>query len=447
MNLTGNSGWNFSDVLPYFKKSENNLDRSFAEDEEFHSVGGYQSVSRFPYQDANVRSVVQAFKELGYKEMDYNANPTKDPGVMIVQAFQENGERRSSNKAFLSPVKNRKNLKVITGVRVTKVLIHPGNKTAYGVEYISETGRKVRIQAFASKEVIVSGGVFGSPQLLMLSGIGPKDTLEKLGIHVIQELKVGQNMQDHVGTTGLEFLLNDSCIMHEGKLLRDAVLYSGSKNRGPWSATGVMQVVAFSSSPLASYPDIQYYVLPKIRKNQTHDATIGSPWCYYNKLTLVPVALRPISRGRVTINSTDPFQLPLVYTNAFKDQHELDVITYACKLGMKLGNTTAFIEAGITLDRTPLDGCTHIEYGSDEYFECVSRVWTHSVNHPIGTNKMGPPGDRDAVVDPELKVFGVKNLRVIDASVMPFIVSGNTNAGTVMIAEKGADMIKQAHIN
>lgn len=432
-------------MLPYFKKSENNLDKSFAADKKYHAVGGYQSIGRFPYQDANVKSIVQAYKQLGYKEIDYNANPTNDPGVMIVQAFQENGERRSTNTAFLSPVRDRNNLKVITGVRATRILIHAGNKTAYGVEYVSETERRVKIKAFASREVILSGGVFGSPQLLMLSGIGPKDALKKLGIDVIQDLKVGRNLQDHVGTTGLEYLLNDSCIIHEGELGRDAMAYSES-NRGPWSATGVMQVVAFTSSPGASYPDIQYYVLPRVRQNQTHDATIGSPWCYYNKITLVPVVLRPLSRGYVIINSTDPFQQLLVYTNAFKSQQDLDIITYSCKLAMQLEKTEAFQEAGVVLSRTPLDGCTRLEYGTDKYFDCVSRVWTHSVNHPLGTNKMGPSSDKDAVVCPELKVYGVNGLRVVDASTMPFIVSGNLNAAVIMIAEKGADMIKQSHI-
>lgn len=445
MYPTGNTGWNFSEVLPYFLKSENNLDKSFAANTKYHAVGGYQSVGRFPYQDKNVRSVIEAFKEVGYKEMDYNANPAKVPGVMLVQAFQENGERRSSNRAFLSPVRGRENLKVVTGVRATKILIDAEKKTAYGIEYVSERERKMKFQAFASKEVILSGGVFGSAQLLMLSGIGPKDTLEALGISVIQDLKVGQNMQDHVSTSGFGYLLKESCIIHEEELWRDLESYIGKSYRGPWSATGTLQLTAFASSPGASYPNIQYYPLSETRKSGVNGTSFYSLWCYYNRITFVPTPLRPKSRGYVTINSTDPFQQPVIYTNTFNDREDLDVVVYSCKLAMELEKTKAFKKAGITLDRTRPDGCTDFEYGTNEYFECVSRVLTSAVYHPVGTNKMGPSSDKNAVVDPELKVYGVNGLRVVDASIMPFIVSANTNAGTVMIAEKGADMIKKTH--
>jgi choline dehydrogenase len=152
--LQGNEGWSFRDVLPYFKKSENNLDDFIAADKERHAVGGYQSVSRFPYQDHYTGTLLQAFKELGLEEIDYNAGGGL--GVMLTQATHEDGERKNSSRAFLTPVLQRKNLKVITGGIVTKILIHPEDNTAYGVEYVSERDRSTTHQALVSKEVIVS---------------------------------------------------------------------------------------------------------------------------------------------------------------------------------------------------------------------------------------------------------------------------------------------------
>jgi choline dehydrogenase-like flavoprotein len=210
MSFQGNEIWGFREVFPYFKKSENNLEDSIAANKKHHAVGGYQSVSRFPYQDHYTDTLLHAFKELGLAEIDYNGGG--GPGVMLTQATHKNGERRSTSRAFLTPVLQRKNLKLITGGIVTKLLIHPENKAAYGVEYVSARERNTTYQAFVSKEVIVSSGAINSPQLLMLSGIGPRDTLEKLGIEVIQDLKVGRNLQDHTGSRGVQFSLNESCL-------------------------------------------------------------------------------------------------------------------------------------------------------------------------------------------------------------------------------------------
>lgn len=388
-----------------------------------------------------MKSLLQAFKELGYKETDYNAD-IEPATVMVVQATQENGERRSTNHAFLSPVRHRKNLKVVTGARVTKILIHPENKTAYGVEYVSEKERRTKFRAFVSKEVIVSGGSINSPQLLMLSGIGPKDTLEELGIDVIKDLNVGRNLQDHTSTTCVRYFVNESCIVPEGNLQRDLMAYLFQR-KGPWSATGPLQLTAFTTSSYASYPDIQYHIGSGVDPRSPGFGALRT-LCYYNQLVFLCAGLRPESRGYITINTTDPFQQPLIYSNPFNTKRDVDVVIEACKAATNLGKTVAFQESGITLDRTPLAGCTDFEFGSDEYWACAARFSVQTVYHPVGTCKMGPSTDTEAVVNPRLQVYGVKRLRVADASIMPYIVSGNTNAPTIMIAEKCSDFIKEA---
>lgn len=373
---------------------------------------------------------------MGLSEIDYNAK--SGPGVVLLQATQEGGERVSTNRAFLSPVRNRRNLQVITGARVTKILINETSRTAIGVEYVLEKDKSVTYKAFSAKEVILSAGAINSPQLLMLSGIGPKDTLEKLNINVHVDLKVGSNLQDHAGTTGVQYLFNNSC---EGDINRDNISYIHTR-RGPLSATGPLQVVAFTNSSNATYPDIQYHIFPLVKP---HSPVVpgNNIMCYYDKIAFLLTVLRPTSRGHVTLNNTDPFQQPLIFSNLLHTEEDVNITVEASKFVTRLRKTEAFRKVGTTLDTTPLAGCTDIKFGTDEYWRCTARHWVRTVFHPVGTCKMGPSTDPDAVVDATLKVHGVDKLRVADASIMPYIVSGNTNAPVIMIAEKCSDMIKR----
>jgi choline dehydrogenase len=416
--------------------SENNLDEAFSADKTYHSVGGYLSVGRFPYQDDRVKSIIEAFKQLGLKEIDYNAESV--PGVMLIQGTQQNGERMSTNRAFLSPARNRANLNVITGARVTKILLDETSKRAIGVEYVLETQRSVTHKALSAKEVILSAGAINSPQILMLSGIGPKETLENLKIKVHVDLMVGRNLQDHTGTTSVQYLFKNGC---ENDVVRDGLNYL-HRRRGPLSSTGPLQVIAFTNSRNASYPDIQYHIFPLIKPYSTIQPGMDVA-CYYDKIAFLLAVLRPTSRGHVTLNSTDPFQQPLIFSNLLHSEDDVNIAVEASRFVTRLGQTKEFREAGTILDTTPLAGCTEFTFGTDDYWRCTARNWVHTVYHPVGTCKMGPPTDPEAIVDPTLNVYGVQGLRVADASIMPYIVSGNTNAPTIMIAEKCSDMIKQ----
>ncbi|XP_069699185.1 glucose dehydrogenase [FAD, quinone]-like [Periplaneta americana] len=446
----GNPGWSFKDVLPVFKKSENNLDADIANDTKYHSVGGYLDVERFPYQDKNVYTLIKAYEELGYSQVDFNSDQVT--GIMIIQGTQRNGERRSVNRAFLEPVRYvRPNLKVITNVRVTKVLIHSENNTAYGIEYAHELNRTIKGRVLASKEVIVSGGTVNSPQILMYSGVGPQKLLQDLGIKVIKDLQVGENLQDHVSTSGIIFHLNESSriIPSEEEIKSDISKYTEANRTGPISGTGVNQLEGYIKSRYIpaneDYPDIQYFTYTNIVSDDPNNCTINMtrPLSYYNLVYYQGALVRPYSRGTIKIKSKDPFEDPLIYPNYFKDPRDIDAIIDSLNSGSSLSKTKSLTNAGYVLDKTPRKLCEHYEFGTDPYWICLAKNYTLSLYHPAGTCKMGPSNDSSAVVDSQLRVHGIKRLRVADASIMPTVLSGNLNAGIIMIAEKCADFIKK----
>jgi len=465
----GNTGWSYNETLPYFIKSENNLDPQIAADTTYHGTGGFQNVQTLPYQDINVKALIAAFREIGYRELDFNG--ADQEGVMLTQTTTRNGERQSANAAFLTPIRRvRPNLRIVTNATVTKILID-GTKRATGVQYVLEEDRNTTLTVTASKEVIVCAGAINSPQLLSLSGIGPREFLEPLGIPVIQDLSVGYNLQDHVSSGGVYYTLTDTAQVPHLNQRVDHLLQYIEKGNGPLSSTGVLQVNAFGRSQYAramgDYPDIQFTFQPQVvirnlttglTSPLTNNVTVPpgeicvvepitqEPFCYYNHIIVRPNVLRPRSRGLVKLNTTNPFDPPLVYPNYFSEPLDMQILIESLLIAARLSQTSVLRNMRYLLDITPVPGCEGPSFGSFAYWNCVIVQATETMNHHSGTCKMGPSFDRSAVVDPELRVHGIQGLRVIDASIMPYIVSGNTNAATTMIAEKGADMIKQTWI-
>jgi choline dehydrogenase-like flavoprotein len=444
--FSGNTGWAYKYVLPYFKKSEHNLDPDIAKNTKYHSTGGYLDVSRYPYVDRNTEAFYKAFREIGYDEVDLSTEHVL--GVSFTQGTLRNGERRSTNTAFLEPVrKKRRNLKVVTNVRVTKVLIDPKSKTAYGIEYSWEMKRTIQGRVLARKEVILSAGSFSSPQLLMLSGVGPKETLQGLGIPVLQDCKVGFNLQDHFTAPGLHFDLNneDETTDINSKLLSDALKYIQPQKSGIWTGIQTAQVTANIKTKYCNnfteYPDVQIMLNPGSSCTDYPTANL----CY-NIVHFQPMILRPKSRGHITIRSRDPFAEPLIYLNYFNASEDIDVILDSFKVAKLLGSTKALQEIGITLNTTFQPTREEIETGSNRLWQRPPKKFAYSIYHASGTCKMGPDNDPDAVVDPHFNVYGIKQLRVVDASIMPKIVSGNLNAAVIMIGEKGADEIKKSYL-
>lgn len=448
----GNRGWSYTNVLPYFIKSEDNRNLEKVE-AYYHGTGGYQTVEYFPYQDENTIAIIKAYEELGLEFIDQNAE--KMIGTMLLQHTTRDGERLSTNGAFIRPIRNKRaNLIVQPNSHVTRVLIDPKTKTAFGVEYFHK-GRLV--QAIAKKEVILSAGAINSPVLLMLSGVGPAHHLEENNIHVIKDLAVGFNLQDHTTIDGVVFQLsNHTATTVSSEELKNNIYDYKETHRGPLSSTGPLQANAFIQTKYErehGRPDIQismdatnvanFFTDPILTYN-----TAVMPLSFYSGLMARPILLGPESRGRVLLNSSDPtFGAPVIHANTFSQEIDLLRIVEGVKQSLNLERTHTFRHLGIELVRIPLPACDHLHFGSDEYWACVAMAYTTTIFHPVGTCKMGPKHDESAVVDSELRVHGIKNLRVIDASIMPKIVRGNTNAAVIMIGERGSDFVKSAWLH
>uniref|UniRef100_A0A1B6C821 Glucose-methanol-choline oxidoreductase N-terminal domain-containing protein n=3 Tax=Clastoptera arizonana TaxID=38151 RepID=A0A1B6C821_9HEMI len=458
----GNTGWSYKEVLPYFKKSEK-LNISHLMNSEFHGHDGYLNVEEFNYYSLITDSFLEAGRELGYEVTDVNGE--NQTGFTKSHGTLKDGFRCSTAKGYLRPVKKRKNLHISLNSQVEKILFHDTEYGKLATDVVLKKFGQIKTVR-ARNEIIVSAGAISSPQLLMLSGIGPKEHLEEKKIKVEVNLPgVGENLQDHVAMGGSTYLFESPPSSRPKGLgfVLPRMFTVNSLNQfrnhsGPVYGLPFAEGMAFVHTGIDEEdprPDIQLLfasagdntdggTFGRRTTGLTDDfySTVFEPILYHDTYTVIVLLLRPKSRGRLLLKDKDPITHPLIYPNYMNDSLDTITLVEGAKLAYKLSKTEAMKVHQVRLHSIAPPGCQIHEFLSDEFWECQARWYTMTIYHPVGTCKMGPETDPMSVVDDRLRVRGVGQLRVIDASIMPDIVSGNTNAPTIMIAEKGADMIK-----
>jgi len=417
----GNAGWGFDDVLPYFRMAE---DQQRGENE-YHGVGGPLKVSDHAEPHALCDAFIAAAEAAGYPRND-DFNGATQEGFGYIQMTARNGWRCSAAKGYLYPARKRTNLAVETRAHATRVLFD--GTRASGIEYVQNGVKKT---AAAAREVILASGAFNSPQLLQLSGVGPAALLQSLGIKVVADSAgVGANLQDHYnGKLAYEctepITLND--IVHSKSRSLAAGLRWLFTRKGLLNMAASYSAGFIKADPAAQSPDIQVglglFSFDKISEG-LHDYS-----GFYSAVRL----LRPESRGTVTLASADPLAAPLIKPNYLASEKDCAVLVAGMQATRRIFSQSA-LRRYILRERDPGEACV----SDADMLEHVRAKGGISY-HPVGTCKMG--NDADAVVDARLRVRGIAGLRVIDASIMPTLVSGNTNAPTIMIAEKGAQMV------
>jgi choline dehydrogenase len=424
----GNKGWGYQDVLPYFKKSENN--ETF--DEPYHSKKGLLNIGFAKYPSPLTKVFLEACVENGIPfNEDYNS--AIQPGTSLLQYTIKNNRRQSTYTAFLKPVLTRSNLTVRTNVLVKRIIIEQDK--ASGVELL--TGKTITENVYCKKEVIVSAGAIKSPQLLLLSGIGEDIILKHAKIDLKISLPgVGKNLQDHIWTgTG-----NLSKVPTSNKEIKTINQVKGLLkylffNKGPLCNSPVETTTFISTETQLETPDIQFHFVPfHVGDDYRTDIYNIKTFPTTNGFAIMCILLHPESRGTVSIGSGDPFAPPVIQPRFLTAEKDRKTLLAGLKVAMKIADAKAFREVSPA-------GVNHPSRNStDEDLMVHMRKSLETLYHPVGTCKMG--ADPMAVVNERLQVNGVGGLRVIDASIMPTIVSGNTNAACIMIGEKGADMIK-----
>jgi choline dehydrogenase len=414
----GNEGWAFADVLPHFKRAENQQRGA----SEFHGIGGPLKVCDLRFVSALTHLFLEAATEIGLARND-DFNGATQEGAGLYQVMQKGGRRWSAADAYLRPALHRPNLVVKTEAHAVSMLFE--RNRAIGVRYLQ---RGALNEARATREVILAGGAINSPQLLLLSGIGPAGSLRQLGIEVVADLPgVGANLQDHL------------VMVVEYESTKPVTLETAQ------TAMNYLKYLIFGKGPLTSNVAEAGVFTKTLDNLRAPNLQILFGPCYYQKhgfeppaghrFSIGPTLIAPGSRGTLALQSNNPMDAPMIRANYLADEADLRVLIEGVKIGRQIGQARAFENyRGAETHPGPT-------VKTEAEIAASIRSTAETLYHPVGTCKMG--SDTMAVVDSRLRVRGIQGLRVVDASVMPEIIAGNTNATVVMIAEKASDMIRE----
>jgi choline dehydrogenase len=412
----GNAGWGYADLLPLFKRSQHQERGA----DEYHGVNGPLNVA--DQRDVNPLSCVfvDAAREIGLPlNADFNAGGQE--GLGFYQVTQKHGQRWSTATAFLKPAMGRPNLTVLTAAQATRLLFE-GTRVV-GVAYTHSGEMR---EVYAHKGVILCGGAINSPQLLLLSGMGPADQLAALDIPVVVDLPgVGQNLQDHLDVAVAHHCTEPISL---GTLSAAAEIEYRYFRKGPLSSNGPEAGGFLKTRPDLPMPDLQFHFSPGWSVGFGTERPAGHGFAFW------PALVRPESRGYLRLRSPNPLDPPLIQPNYLASDADMQVLVHGVTIARRLAQTNAF--APFLGDPIQPGPAVRSEADIREYI----RGHASTVYHPVGTCKMGV--DPMAVVDPQLRVYGVQGLYVADASIMPWIVNGNTNAPTIMIGEKLAELVR-----
>ncbi|KAG6440301.1 glucose dehydrogenase [FAD, quinone] [Manduca sexta] len=443
-------GWDWNTCLYYFKKLENMTDATVFQNPYnayLHSTNGPVKLTRpdpNPYVSAINEIVLNSYQELGVKVVLENNGPEIE-GVSQPHFTFGNGRRSSTAEAYLKPNKDRPNLKIAKYSRVFKILVNPYTLKADGVEVLLQDGTLCKV--YADLEIIVSAGTIDSPKLLMLSGIGPREELQKHGINVLLDLPVGKNLHDHsyapilfTGKKGLSSVVPNLLVPTELDSVPVPIQNGFFRLNNTFSSPNKPQFQFFSTyfGATASLV-LQYGCKTVINYDDAYCTSLAEANLFREVFLTSLLLLHPLSRGQVKLQSSSPFENPLIEMGYFRNEEDLKTLVRGVKYISGLTKTSYFRKVGGQMSRLNVPACKEFKWGSDAYWTCYVRNTVGSLLHPVGTCKMGI----DGVVDERLRVHGIHGLRVVDASVMPRISSGNTNGPTMMIGERASDLIKE----
>lgn len=444
----GALGWAYKDVLPYFIKSEDQRNGEFIRTV-FHGFGGRMTVGDASPSAIN-KLLDYTYKEIGLKKRDVNGH--NQFGWAPTQATIRSGMRWSTYRAFLQSSIDKKNLHVLTRATAHKILFE--GKTAVGVEF--EYRGKI-MKVLAGKEVFLTAGTIGSAKLLMLSGVGPKKHLQDLKIPVVADLPVGDNLQDHVMGDGLEFFTPYTGLTitaaHAENFMSawTYTLFGTGMKASPRFRESIANIRLKNQPPHIKYPLVSLHITSNPDTYQAEQLNVKEDvWHSVHGehpsnegFTIFPVLMHPKSKGTIRLKSNKPQDPPLIDPRYLSEESDVRMLAEAYSFARRLIHAKALKDWDFQFSNRLMPQCAKLGNYTDQYIQCHLRHITIPGNSPVGTCKMGAASDPHAVVDPLLRVRGLKNLRVIDASVIPNSMSGNAFTTQIMIAEKAADMIKE----